>query len=381
MLHLGSVEYLFEGLRLQEAVGEPGKRIIVSEARGLLLRAPLFGEIGAAAAKALKVLEVVVDRTPADRPPPLFAIRRRGPHAQFGKRRSCRQCEAQRAFAVRALRRLVEQHTERATGQVIDRASHDRGDRARHIGKQAATIGFPEPALPGFLIVGQNFLRAGLDPPSGGGDIRSLALDPHLTHKHRTDHGHTQQQRKGTCRAVGDASKARPDPDLYGQQGRSALPCNYRRGQQDQRNRRHRTGQGNPTLACRPVRYAGAEQGQRQHYPRDQDRKTAGDIGDFRAFEVGETIGEQAATDRTCEQPECYRSGYDPINDADRDEGNQLHRHESMPSLGKGRHRCVSRVVADRQIRAPACRGLRWAIWHRSCRSGRTHTRLVGVAL
>src|SRR5690606_41375032 len=64
---------LLERLRHLEAVGEAGKRIVASQAGGLLLAPLLLGQVRARSAKPNEVAEIVIDRAPADRPPPRFA--------------------------------------------------------------------------------------------------------------------------------------------------------------------------------------------------------------------------------------------------------------------------------------------------------------------
>jgi hypothetical protein len=95
MLHLWRDQDLFQRLRHPQAVGQAGEQIELRQARGMLGRAALFGQVGARSAKTLEIVERVIGRAAIDLPPALFQVGRRA-HGQLGEARPRRQMERQR---------------------------------------------------------------------------------------------------------------------------------------------------------------------------------------------------------------------------------------------------------------------------------------------
>src|SRR5690349_6502259 len=67
-------EDLLEALRHLEAVREPGERVEVREAGGMLGALALFGKIGARPTETAEVAELVEHRPAVDRPPAFFGF-------------------------------------------------------------------------------------------------------------------------------------------------------------------------------------------------------------------------------------------------------------------------------------------------------------------
>src|SRR5690554_3684412 len=155
-------QYLLERLRHLEAIGEARKRIVVGKPRRRFLTALLLGQVGAGAAEPDEVSEFVVYRTAAHRPPALFALDR-GAHRQFLKCGSRGEMEHQGSLTLVPRVGEIEKLDQWAADQGLGRVAESIGNGCRYVGHQAASIGLPEPALAGFLVVSEDISRAGLD--------------------------------------------------------------------------------------------------------------------------------------------------------------------------------------------------------------------------
>ena len=86
---------------------------------GMFLAALLLGQIGARTAKSAKVLEAVINRTPADRPPSLFLLACCA-NSKFLKARPCGKMEIDRALTLAAVITHLKQFKDRAAEQLAD---------------------------------------------------------------------------------------------------------------------------------------------------------------------------------------------------------------------------------------------------------------------
>ena len=171
VLGIGGGEDFFEREAHLEAVGEAGERIVMREARGGLLGAELLGEIVARAAKAEEIVEAIVERASADRPPTLGAFARRA-HREIGEGGAGVEVKLEGALAIGGQNILGlhigsggiedEQFGEGAADQFLGIAPEQRANRGRAIGDLALAVGLPEPALPGVFVIGEDFLGAEL---------------------------------------------------------------------------------------------------------------------------------------------------------------------------------------------------------------------------
>src|SRR3546814_5212570 len=108
----------FEQVGDVQPVGKARQRVVTRKLVDFALRPFLFGQVGAAAAKALEMAERVADRLARYRPPALLA-RHRGAHRQLVERRARRQAEAQRAlFILVVADALLDDRSEEPTSEL-----------------------------------------------------------------------------------------------------------------------------------------------------------------------------------------------------------------------------------------------------------------------
>ena len=166
--------------------------------------------------------------------------------------------KGQRAFATVA--RLaddvlvfdLEQVRQRSPQQVFGLAAEQLGNRGGNIQDQAAAVGFPEPTLPGFLIIGENFLRAGL---FAFGLLQATVfrqIDIALTVVGKAANRRADDQCQNTAQRRDFARDRRPHCDLTAQQTGQSRRLDDRGQQRHTDQHRHRL-QPRHTAALRPM--------------------------------------------------------------------------------------------------------------------------------
>ena len=198
-----------------DAVGQARQRIVMGQARHLLFRAQLFGQVVARSAKAQVIARTVIDRPPADRPP-AFLAPAGGAQGQVQERRTRGQVKGQRPLAIQALLGRIEQFGQGPPQQPTLRHAQDFANGRRDIDQQAAPVGFPEPALPGLFIVAEDFLGPQLV-------VFALPLPPRvalvgvgLADRGNQANGRADGQAEPDPPVARDQGNARPQGDMGG---------------------------------------------------------------------------------------------------------------------------------------------------------------------
>ena len=124
-------------------------------------------------------------------------------------------------------------------------------NRAREIGDKAAPVGFPEPALPGLLVIGEDFLGAGLEPHAFLDRDAQLEIDLALTQVGRDrDDAADHHRCDAACQTV-DPGDTGPHGDFGGEH--TGQTARFRDGGQ-QRDGHEQRERLNPwqLATCRP---------------------------------------------------------------------------------------------------------------------------------
>ncbi len=215
------------------AIGEAGQRIELRQPRDLGLAALHFGEIVAAAAKAVKLAIFVDDRTARYRPP-AFVAGQRDTNRHIGETAAVSKVEAERPphFLIGAVA-PHDQLGKLATDQLLRRHVQRPGERLGDIGERSSTVGFPEPAATGLLIFGQQLPGAAAASFHILRCEQALPVPARLRQRRYADGAEGQQhQRRQPGSALAEKTDAQPDAIGEAQQ---ALMAENRHRQQRQR--------------------------------------------------------------------------------------------------------------------------------------------------
>ena len=122
--------------------------------------------------------------------------------------------EHERPFALVAGVLQIEQPRKRLPDQAIGIALQALGDGVRHIGQQRAAVGFPEPSLPGFLVIGENIASARLHSLDRFAAFQLVALLEQLFPADKHRHDRTDYKTERACKRCVDEHRCRPQRQL-----------------------------------------------------------------------------------------------------------------------------------------------------------------------
>ena len=219
------------------AVGDTGKGIERGKSRDLRLTPLRCRQIIAAPPETVEMAIVIDNRAARQRPPP-FLFARADTYRDVVEGAADGQVKAQRSVGFALPAASADKIGQRPADHLLSPESQRSRERGRNIGERAGPVRFPKPAMPCFLIFGEQAMGAAAAHILNVVRKQALPVTPRLEKRrspHSRKHSDGQKGKVGTMKADHADDRA---PAIS--KAQNSQMSEYARGQKHERGLDHR---------------------------------------------------------------------------------------------------------------------------------------------